>query len=254
MRVLRLIVGSLLMAALASTALLMMAVTRRPGLVMRVIAPRWGRWICALVGIRLEVEGWEFLAHPAVIVANHQSMLEVFIIPAVIPPKTRLVGKKEIGRIPFFGWAFRATGQILIDRQDNAVARAAIDDSLANLPAGVSVFVCPEGTRSQDGTLLPFKKGAFHIAMRLKLPVVPLTLDGAHLLLPKDGWLPKPGTVRVRISPPIDTASWTAEGLDQHVSEVRGVIARNLDDLRAGERPHPAPHRPPQSRTSGRDL
>lgn len=234
MRVVRLIVGSVLMAALATAALLMMAVTRRPGLVMRVIAPRWGRWLCAVAGIRLEVEGLEFLAHPAVIVANHQSLLEVFIIPAVIPPKTRLVGKKELGRIPFFGWAFRATGQILVDRQDNAGARATIDESLAHLPAGISVFVCPEGTRSQDGTLLPFKKGAFHIAMKLKLPVVPLTLDGAHLLMPKHGWLPTPGTVRVRISPPIDTASWTAERLDQHVSEVRGVIAQNLAQLRAG--------------------
>jgi 1-acyl-sn-glycerol-3-phosphate acyltransferase len=233
-RVLRLVAGSILMAVLATAALLIMAVTRRPGLVMRVIAPRWGRWLCAVAGIRLEVEGREFLADPAVIVANHQSMLEVFIIPAVIPPKVRLVGKKEIARVPFFGWAFRATGQILIDRGDNAVARATIADSLAHLPAGVSVFVCPEGTRSQDGTLLPFKKGAFHIAMQLKLPVVPLTLDGAHKLLPKNGWLPRPGTVRVRVSPPIDTAGWTSENLDQHVSEVRGVIAHTLEQLRAG--------------------
>jgi 1-acyl-sn-glycerol-3-phosphate acyltransferase len=233
-RVVRLIVGTILMAGMATAALLMMAFTRRPGFVMRVIAPRWGRWLCAVGGIRIEVEGREFLDDPAVIVANHQSMLEVFIIPAVIPPKTRLVGKKEIGRIPFFGWAFRATGQILIDRQDSAVARATLDDSLANLPAGVSIFVCPEGTRSKDGTLLPFKKGAFHIAMQLKLPVVPLTLDGAHQLLPKHGWLPRPGTVRVRISPPIDTASWTAENLDRHVSEVRGVIASTLEQLRAG--------------------
>lgn len=221
------------MAALATAALVLLAVTRSPGFVMRVIAPRWGRWICAVAGIRLEVEGQEHLAHPAVIVANHQSLLEVFIVPAVVTAKTRIVGKKELGRIPFFGWAFRATGQILVDRSDNAGARAAIGASLANLPAGVSLYICAEGTRSRDGSLLPFKKGGFHMAIQCRLPVVPMTIDGAHLLMPKHSWFPHPGTVRVCISPPIDTSSWTAEHIDEHVDEVRHVIAHKLEQLRA---------------------
>ena len=221
------------MAMLATTVLVLLAVTRSPGFVMRVMAPRWGRWLCAVAGIRLEVEGREHLERPAVIVANHQSLLEAFIVPAVVSPKTRMVGKKELARIPFFGWVFRATGQVLIDRQDSASARAALDDSLSNMPPGISVYVCPEGTRSQDGTLLPFKKGAFHIAMQLKLPVVPLTLDGAHLLMPKHAWLPRPGTVRLLISPPIDTSGWTVERMDEQVAQVREVIARNLERLRA---------------------
>jgi 1-acyl-sn-glycerol-3-phosphate acyltransferase len=221
------------MAVLATVALLLLAVTRSPGFVMRVVAPRWGRWICAVVGIRLQIEGQEHLAHPAVIVANHQSTLEAFIVPAVVTAKTRIIGKKEHGRVPFFGWVFRATGQILVDRGDTAGARAAIEASLAKLPPSVSLYVCPEGTRSKDGTLLPFKKGAFHMAIQLKRPVVPLTLDGAHRLMPKHAWLPRPGTVRVRISPPIDTSGWNAERIDEHVAEVRGVIARNLEQLRA---------------------
>jgi 1-acyl-sn-glycerol-3-phosphate acyltransferase len=234
----RAIVGSLLMALMATAALVLLAVTRSPGFVMRVIAPRWGRWLCGVSGIHLEVDGREHLAGPAVIVANHQSLLEAFIVPAVVTAKTRMLGKKELGRIPFFGWAFRATGQILIDRADSPGARAAIDASLANLPAGVSLFVCPEGTRSQDGSLLPFKKGAFHIAIQLRRPVVPMTLDGAHQVLPKHAWFPRPGTVRVRISPPIDTSGWTAENIDQHVDEVRSVIAHNLEQLRlAGREP-----------------
>jgi len=235
MSLLRAVAGFFLMAAIATAALLVLAVTRRPGLVMRIFAPRWGRWMCAVLGIRLQVEGREHLDQPAVIVANHQSLLEGFIVPAVVTPRTRMVGKKELGRIPFFGWAYRATGQILIDRRDSTGARATLDASLANLPPGVSVYVCPEGTRSQDGTLLPFKKGAFHIAMQLRLPVVPLTLDGAHQVLPKNAWLPRPGTVRVRISPPIDTRDWTVDRLDEHVAEVRGIIARSLEELRAEE-------------------
>ena len=226
------------MAALATAALVLLAVTRSPGFVMRVIAPRWGRWLCAVAGIHLEVEGQEHFANPAVIVANHQSLLEAFIVPAVITPKTRIVGKKELARIPFFGWAFRATGQILIDRADSAGAWAAIDASLANLPAGVSLFVCPEGTRSKDGTLLPFKKGAFHMAIQLRMPVVAMTMDGAHRILPKHAWFPRPGTVRVRISPPIDTSAWSAEHIDEHVDEVRSLIAHNLEQLRTGR---PAP-------------
>jgi len=225
------------MAALATVALVLLAVTRRPGFVMRVVAPRWGRWLCAVAGIRLQVEGREHLAQPAVIVANHQSTLEAFIVPAVVSPKTRIVGKKEVARIPFFGWVFRATGQILIDRADPASARATLAASLASLPPGVSVYIAPEGTRSKDGTLLPFKKGAFHIAMQLKLPVVPFTLDGAYRLQPKHAWFPKPGTVYVRIAPPIDTSSWSAEHIEEHVAQVRGVILRNLEELRAAHPP-----------------
>jgi len=228
----RVILGAILMVLLTTAALVLLGLTMSPGFVMRLIAPRWGRWMCAVAGIRLEVDGQEHLARPAVIVANHQSLLEAFIVPAVVTAKTRMVGKKELGRIPFFGWAFRATGQVLIDRADTVGARATLDASLATLPADVSLFVCPEGTRSQDGDLLPFKKGAFHIAIQLRRPVVAMTLDGAHRILPKHAWFPRPGTVRVRISPPIDTAGWTAEHIDRHVGEVRGVIAHNLEQLR----------------------
>jgi putative phosphoserine phosphatase/1-acylglycerol-3-phosphate O-acyltransferase len=228
----RLIAGVLLFLVLATSALLLAAVTWSPGFVMRAIAPRWGRWMCWVVGIRLEVEGREHLDRPAVIVANHQSAMEAFIFPAVLPPKVRYVGKKEVGNIPFFGWVFRATGQVLVDRGDTQAAIAAIDASLATLPKGVSVFLCPEGTRSPDGTLGPFKKGAFHIAMKLGVPVVPLTLDGAQHLLPKHTRLPRPGTVKIRISPPVDTAKWRPETVDEHVAEVRGIIARELDQFR----------------------
>ena len=237
MSLIRAVLGVLLMAVLATVVLVLLAVTRRPGFVMRVVAPRWGRWICAVVGIRLQVEGQEHLAQPAVIVANHQSLLEAFIIPAVVPPRLRIVGKREVRHIPFFGWAFSATGQILIDRSDPASARATIDAALKKLPPGVSVYIAPEGTRSQDGTLLPFKKGAFHIAMQLKRPIVPLTLDGAYKLLPKHSFSLKPGTVYVRISPPIDTTSWSVEHLEEHMAQVRGVMLRDLEALRAAHPP-----------------
>lgn len=221
------------MVAITTATLLLLAVTWSPGFVMRVLARRWGRWMCAVAGIRLQIEGQEHLAQPAVIVANHQSMLEAFIVPAVMPPKTRYVVKKEIQRIPFFGWALRATGQIFVNRADSSAAISAIDASLATLPPGVSIFLFPEGTRSKDGGLLPFKKGAFHMALRLKLPVVPMTADGAHQILPKHAWFPRASTVRVRISPPIDTSDWTTERLDAHVAQVRDVIARNLEQLRS---------------------
>ena len=222
-----------LLLSLAAAALVLLAVTWSPGLVMRVIAPRWGRWPCRVAGITLDVQGQEHLNAPAVIVSNHQSTLEIFIIPAVLPAKVRYVGKKEVGRIPLVGWVMRATGQILIDRQDPRGAIAALTESLKGLPPGVSVFVFPEGTRSQDGELGPFKKGAFHMALQLGLPIVPLTVDGAQRLMPKTSRLPRTGTVQVRISPPIDTRGWTVEGLDGHVAEVRAVIGGQLERLRA---------------------
>ena len=118
MHVLRAAAGLLLFLALLTVVLVLLAVTWSPGFVMRTMAPRFGRWLCAIAGIRLVVEGREHLAGPAVIVANHQSALEVIIVPAVLPPKVRYLGKKEVARVPLLGWVLRATGQILIDRSD----------------------------------------------------------------------------------------------------------------------------------------
>jgi putative phosphoserine phosphatase/1-acylglycerol-3-phosphate O-acyltransferase len=230
--VVRVLAGLILFLALASAVLVLLAVTWSPGCVMRTMAPRFGRWLCAVAGIRLVVEGQEHLARPAVIVANHQSALEAIIIPAVLPPKVRYVGKKEVARVPLFGWVLRATGQILIDRSDPEAAIASIEASLASMPKGLSVFIFPEGTRSPDGTLGPFKKGAFHIAMRLGVPMVPMAIEGAQFLLPKKALLPRPGTVTVKILPPVDTSAWSPATLDQHVAEVRGAMARQLELMR----------------------
>jgi putative phosphoserine phosphatase/1-acylglycerol-3-phosphate O-acyltransferase len=232
MHVLRVLAGVILFLALASAVLLLLAVTWSPGFVMRTMAPRFGRWLCAVAGIRLVVEGREHLAQPAVIVANHRSALEAIIIPAVLPPKVRYVGKKEVARVPIFGWVLRATGQILIDRSDPEAAIASIEASLASMPRGLSVFIFPEGTRS-DGALGPFKKGAFHIAMRLGVPMVPMAIEGAQLLLPRHALLPRPGTVTIKISPPVDTSAWSPATLDRHVMEVREAMLRQLEQLRA---------------------
>lgn len=236
--VLRVSAALLLIVSLATAALLLLAVTWSPGFVMWLIAPRWGRWTCAVGGVRLDVQGREHLSQPAVIVANHQSAIEVAIFPAIVPPKTRYVAKKAVARIPLIGWAFRATGQILVDRSDHAAAVAAIDESLAHLPRGLSVFLCPEGTRSLDGALLPFKKGAFHIAMKLGLPMVPVVIDGAQALLPKHALLPRAGTVKAHVLPPVDTASWRPETIDAHVAQVRSLMARELERMR---QPAPVP-------------
>jgi putative phosphoserine phosphatase/1-acylglycerol-3-phosphate O-acyltransferase len=127
----------------------------------------------------------------------------------------------------------RATGQILIDRSDPEAAIASIEASLARMPKGLSVFIFPEGTRSPDGTLGPFKKGAFHIAMRLGVPMVPMAIEGAQLVLPKKALLPHPGTVTVKILPPIDTSGWSPATLDQHVAEIRWTMVRQLELMRA---------------------
>jgi 1-acyl-sn-glycerol-3-phosphate acyltransferase len=230
---LRVVAGLILFLALAGAVLLLLAVTWSPGFVMRTMAPRFGRWLCAVAGIRLVVEGQEHLARPSVIVANHRSALEAIIIPAVLPPKVRYVGKKEVARVPLFGWVLRATGQILIDRGDPEAAIASIEAALARLPAGMSVFIFPEGTRSVDGTLGPFKKGAFHIAMRLGVPMTLMAIEGAELLLRKEALLPRPGTVTVKILPPVDTSGWSPATLDQHVADVRGALLRQLELMRA---------------------
>ncbi|MBI5511531.1 MAG: 1-acyl-sn-glycerol-3-phosphate acyltransferase [Deltaproteobacteria bacterium] len=184
----------------------------------------WARGTLALGGIRIDVVGGDHLAGPAVFVSNHQSTIDVVFLPAVLPRTVRFLAKKELNRVPLWGWALASGGAIMIDRKDPQGAVHSIQEGLKKLPAGWSVAVFPEGTRSQDGTLQPFKKGAFHIAMHAGLPMVPIGIAGAKDVMPKYSRLLRPGTVYLTIGAPIPTGDWQLATIDAHVAEVREAV------------------------------
>jgi HAD superfamily hydrolase (TIGR01490 family) len=183
----------------------------------------------ALGGVTLDVRGGEHLAtRPAVFLFNHQSQLDVLILAKLLRTGFSGVAKKEAARIPGFGLAFRLADVAFVDRGDTGSARASLEPAVERLREGVSLVVAPEGTRSATPALGPFKKGAFHIAMQAGVPIVPIVIRNAGELMWRGASTLREGTVQITVLPPVDTAGWTADDLDERVQDVRD---RYLDTL-----------------------
>lgn len=165
------------------------------------------------LGLRTQVAGREHLVarRPCVYIANHQSMYDVPVLAELYPEDTVVIGKRELRQIPFFGWLYAVTGNILIDRKDNPSAVGRLREAEeAIMRRGVSVWIFPEGTRATEpGRLLPFKKGAFYMAVAASVPLVPIVVEPLTPFFDADRRHIRPGTLRIRILPPIETEGLT---------------------------------------------
>ena len=190
-----------------------------------------GPFITRIVGAKLISPDSPKLENlgPAIYVTNHTSALDIFISMAICPYGGCGVGKKEVVRIPFLGWVYWLSGHLLIDRgnRERAVASMNKLSKFVN-DKKLSIWIWPEGTRSMDGKLIPFKKGFVHLALATGLPIVPVIFHGAHKVWPAKTIQFYPGEVRVEILEPIPTESWSKSTIDDHVTEVRKVMASAL--------------------------
>ena len=170
----------------------------------------WSRFICAILFIRTEIKGKENIDTNTsyVFVANHQGAFDIFLIYGYLGHNFKWMMKKALKKIPFVGTACQYAGHIMVDRSSKASIRQTMHQAEKTLRGGMSLVVFPEGTRCEDGRMKPFKRGAFLLAEELSLPVVPLTIDGAFDLLPKNGINIHPGkvtlTIHKPITPPVD--------------------------------------------------
>ena len=117
-----------------------------------------------------------------------------------------------------------------VDRTDNVAAREALGPALESLRSGTSLVIAPEGTRSPTPRLLPFKKGAFHLAMQARVPMIPVVIRNASEIMPAHSMILTPGTVQVRVLPPVPTDDWTADNLDEQVALVEEMYAETFDE------------------------
>jgi 1-acyl-sn-glycerol-3-phosphate acyltransferase len=166
---------------------------------------------------------------PQVFIANHQSMADIWALLAVLPPSSRFVAKRELFRIPIFGWALAAAGFVPIERSKHSGALRSLDVAAERIRQGHSLVLFPEGTRTRDGRLRPFKKGAFHLALRAGVPVVPVAISGSFELLPPRTLRVHPGPVHVRFEPPLDVAPFQPTDHAGLLEAVRATIARRLE-------------------------
>lgn len=193
------------------------------------IARLWARMLLRLANTTVRVIGVENVLtnRPQIFMANHQSDFDILIVLAHIPGQFRWIAKRELFKIPIFGRAMRNAGYIEIDRQNHAKALQSIEEAARKIRAGKSVVTFPEGTRSQDGTVRPFKQGLFHLAIRAGVPIVPISIIGAHEVMPKRSLNVKPGTITMVIDKPVEVAGYTIENRAALIERVRNTIIGN---------------------------
>ena len=194
-----------------------------------------------------------------VLVSNHQSWFDVFALAAALPVPFSFVGKKELSRIPFLGHAWEKVGHVAIDRSDHQSALeslTAVDRQIRDGRRTVIMF--PEGTRSPSGRLGRFKKGAFIMAIKAQVPVIPVAVSGSRRVMEKGSWKIAPGRVTIRVGHPIDTAGLTLKDRDRLTGQAHDAVAALKGGKAAGARsgagegePGPGAPSPAREMTTG---
>lgn len=189
----------------------------------------------AMVRVRVEVSGLERLDpnQTYIFTPNHQSLIEVPLFVAYLGRNPAYLGKKEVFKYPVFGYGIRLIGVVPVDRSNSPAAVESAKLATENLRRGKSYVVYPEGTRSRDGHLLPFKKGAFMMAIDAGVPIVPVTVSGATKIMPKAKVKVFPSTVRLTIHEPISTAGYSKENVVELMKLTRAKIFSALSEEEA---------------------
>src|SRR6266545_4989136 len=199
----------------------------------RVVAGRFLRFVGVAISMtfppwRLRVEGrWPERKGPFVVVANHQSMLDILMLSR-LPREMKWVAKEALFKVPWVGWMLRMSGDIPIRRGDAESGGEALGRAKEYLARGMNVMMFPEGTRSAKGTLLPFKSGAFRLALEAGVPVLPVAVHGTAEGMPKGGPWVRPCRAFARILEPVETAGRGVEATVALRDEVRRRIAAEL--------------------------
>jgi 1-acyl-sn-glycerol-3-phosphate acyltransferase len=192
----------------------------------------WCRLIAWTIGARITVRGAENLepARTYVYMANHCSLVDIPAMFAYLPYQFRIMAKKELFYVPFMGWHLWTAGNFPVDRGDPRKTARSLRSVVEGVRSGKSLAVFPEGTRSPDGKLHELKPGAFKIAIRAGVPIVPVAIRGTHDILPKHSLVPRPGVVEVVIGKPIDTQGLEGQSLRDLMEQVYQAIQRGLRD------------------------
>ncbi len=202
-------------------------------------SPRWLYFIgvsgaklaLRLGGVQTRASGLENIpTGVCLFVANHASNADPPAVVGAIPRRVALLGKKEVFEIPILSRALRLANFVPVDRSNRASAIASVDQATAYLRQGVSFLVFPEGTRSADGRLQPFKKGSFVMAIKAGVPIVPIAVAGAHHIMRKGEQTLHPGVMEVKFLPAVDASAYTLEQRGELAARVRDAIAAALPE------------------------
>jgi 1-acyl-sn-glycerol-3-phosphate acyltransferase len=201
------------------------------------ISKLWAYTMLAVSFVRTQIKNKEKIRKGTsyIIISNHQSLFDIISIVTTLGIQFRWLIKKEVLKIPIFGYALYASRNIFIDRSNTTKAIESINKGIDRLPKGVSVMVFAEGTRSSDGQIHEFKKGGFMVAVAHKIPILPVTVNGSRRVLPKGSLVVKPGKIQIVIGDPIDTSGYTNATAQELIDKTRQVVMANFNPEYAGK-------------------
>jgi 1-acyl-sn-glycerol-3-phosphate acyltransferase len=195
------------------------------------ISKLWAYIILAASFVRTEIKNKNKIlkGKSYIIISNHQSHYDIITLVTTLGIQYRWIIKKEILKLPIFGYALYASRNIFIDRSNTTSAIESINKGFDRLPKGVSVMVFAEGTRSPDGQIHEFKKGGFVTAVRRKIPILPVTINGSRRIMRKGSFALKPGKIQIVVGDPIDTSGYTTDTIQNLIDKTRQTIIANFD-------------------------
>jgi len=198
---------------------------RKLGKTLTQINPAW----------KLHISG-ETILHPRlpyVVVCNHQSMADIPLI-SNLPWEMKWMAKEELFKIPVVGWMMRLSGDISVDRKNPRSGALALIKAQRMLEQKCSVMIFPEGTRTLDGRVRQFTDGAFHLAIKAKVPILPLVIEGSRDCIPKNSWIfGKPSDIFLKVLPPIETSTLTVQDVPALRNTVRTAIMKQIAEWRS---------------------
>jgi 1-acyl-sn-glycerol-3-phosphate acyltransferase len=192
----------------------------------------WARLSLAMAGVKVDLCGVEHIPDgPVIFMSNHQSNFDILALEATMPRRIYWVAKKELFAIPVFGPSMRRGGYIPLDRSDGRKALKSMDNAAGIIRTGKSVVMFPEGTRSKDRRLLPFKRGGFLLALRAGVPVMPVTINGSGRINPADQIRLYRGNITITLHPPLAIPQNMPRGEveAQLMEQVRSTISSALE-------------------------
>jgi len=205
----------------------------RKGKVVHHYARLWGKFALLANRVKVKIEGMEHLngKGPYIFMSNHQGSYDIFALLGHLPYQFKWLVKKELFSIPFFGWTMAAAGYISIDREGTRETVEAMNEAAQKIRDGMSVVIFPEGSRSPDGSIQAFKKGGFTLAMKSKVPIVPIAISGSRDIMPKDKLTATSGQIRILVDHPIDIQHCSLKDREFLMKMMRETILKNFQLL-----------------------
>jgi 1-acyl-sn-glycerol-3-phosphate acyltransferase len=191
----------------------------------------WGKAALLANRVKVKVEGLEQLERggPYIFMSNHQGSFDIFALLGYLPFQFKWLAKKELFSIPFFGWTMAAAGYISIDREGTRKTVEAINEAARKIREGMSLVIFPEGSRSPNGSIQPFKRGGFTLAIKSKVPIIPIAITGSREIMPKEKLTAASGQIKIRMGLPIETKSYSLKDRESLMEKVNQAISRNFN-------------------------